>query len=83
MTSVFVLQHLHVLPGDHQDYKFVGVYSSRDSAIRAVQRLCVQPGFRDFPDLVADSVEGRDGSGFYLAEYQLDEDNWTSGFETV
>ena len=83
MQSVFVLQHLHVLPDDDDDYKFIGVYSSHESAVRAVERLKVQPGFRDFPDLVADWGKGREGSGFYLDEYRLDEDGWTSGFETV
>jgi hypothetical protein len=83
MQSVFVLQHLHVLQGDDEDYKFIGVYSSHASAVRAVERLRQQPGFRDFPDLVADLGKGREGSGFYLNEYRLDEDGWTSGFESV
>jgi hypothetical protein len=83
MQTVFVLQHLHVLPGDDEDYKFIGVYRTHESAARAVGRLQQQPGFRDFPDLVADLGKGRGGSGFYLDEYRLDEDGWTSGFETV
>ena len=83
MQSVLLLQHLHVFPGDVEDYKFVGVYSSHENAVRAVERLQLQPGFRDFQELVADLGKGREGSGFYLDEYRLDEDGWTSGFETV
>lgn len=62
MQSVFVLQHLHVFPGDDEDYKFIAVYSSRENAVRAVERLQLRPGFRDFPDLVADLGKGAKGA---------------------
>jgi len=84
MQSVFVVQHLHVLPEGQEDYKFIGVYTSHEKARRAVERLRLAPGFRDFPVLVADLGEGLgEGSGFYLNEHQLDSDAWASGFETV
>ena len=84
MQSVFVVQHLHVMRDGEENYKFIGVYSSHENARRAVGRLRLAPGFRDFPALVADLGEGSgEGSGFYLDKYRLDEDNWTSGFETV
>ena len=82
--SVFVLQHLHVLSEDEEEDKFIGVYSSRESALRAVDRLRLQPGFRDFPALVADlGVGPAEGSGFYLNEVRLDQDSWPEGFVTV
>jgi len=84
VQSVFVLQHLHVFSLEDEDYKFIGVYSSHDSARRAVDRLRLQPGFRDFPALVADIGAGpAEGGGFYLNEHRLDEDSWQEGFVTV
>ena len=82
--SVFVLQHLHVLAEDEEDSKLIGVYGSHDSALRAIERLRLQPGFRDFPALVANlGVGTAEGSGFYLDEYRLDEDNWAEGFVSL
>ena len=82
--SVFVLQHLHVHAEVEEDWKFIGVYGSHDSAVRAVERLRLQPGFRDFPALVANLGVGiGEGSGFYLDEHRLDEDSWAEGFVTV
>ena len=84
MRNVFVVQHLHVLAEGDEDSKFIGVYSTHENARRAVERLRLAPGFRDFPALVADLGEGTgDGSGFYLNEHRLDSDDWASGFETV
>lgn len=83
MQTVFVLQHLHLLPDGEEDIKLIGVYSSRESALRAVDRLRLMPGFRDLPALVADLGEGPgEGSGFYLDPYTLDVDGWAEGFET-
>ena len=84
MQSVFTVQHLHVLSEGEEDYKFIGVYTSHNNARLAVERLRLAPGFRDFPDLVADLGKGSgEGSGFYLNEHRLDVDDWSSGFETV
>ncbi len=84
MQSVFVLQHLHVLAEGEEDCKFIGVYTSLENARRAMERLSSAPGFRDFPELVADPGAGSgQGSGFYLNEHRLDADGWSSGFETV
>ena len=84
MQTVFVLQHLHVHSDNEEDNKFIGVYSSRESALRAVDRLRLEPGFLDFPALVADLGNGPcEGSGFYLDEYELDADNWAEGYVTL
>ena len=58
MRNVFVVQHLHVLAEGDEDSKFIGVYSTHENARRAVERLRLAPGFRDFPALVADLGEG-------------------------
>ena len=83
MRAVFVLQHVHTLPDDVEDVKLIGVYSSRDEALKAVDRQRQHPGFKDFPLLVDPSVEGRGPDGFHIGEYQLDLDYWYEGFVTV
>ena len=51
MESVFVLQHLHILPTGEEDVKLLGVYRSLEGAHSAVERLRIQPGFRDHPGI--------------------------------
>ncbi len=70
MTEVFLLHHLYDLDGT-EETKFIGVYSSRDAAKLAVERLGRLPGFCDHPD------------DFHIEAYRVDEDHWTSGFSTL
>jgi hypothetical protein len=70
-VDLFVVQHLHVLDGGEENVKFIGVYSTRDAAQAAVDRLALKPGFRETPD------------GFSIDPYTLDEDNWTEGYVTL
>ena len=81
MKSVFVLQHLHTLPGGEEDIKLVGVYSSEALALKAVARLASQPGFREDPTVVDPAGDKIDG--FYISNYAIDVDYWTEGFVTV
>jgi hypothetical protein len=67
---VFVVEHVHLI-ADEEEVKLIGVYSTRDAAQKAIDRLKVQPGFRDTP------------TGFSVDEYTLDEDNWAEGYITV
>jgi len=66
-----VVEHLHVLEDGEESMKLIGVYSSQEAAQRAVDRLKLQPGFRDTPE------------GFSIDPYSLDEDNWTDGYVTA
>jgi hypothetical protein len=70
-VHVFVVQHLHIQDDGEEEVKFIGVYSSREAAEKAVDRLKLQPGFRDRPD------------GFSIDTYTLDQDNWTQGYVTI
>jgi hypothetical protein len=81
MNDVYVLEHLHVLNGDEEDVKMIGVYRSREAGLAAIERLRNQPGFRDFPKLIERGNEGPDG--FYLNGHQLDQDSWAEGFFTA
>jgi hypothetical protein len=82
MTTLFVVEHLHVLPNGEEDIKLIGVYSSRALATSAVERLARQPGFRDFPAIVDPAVSASDAEGFYVSEKVLDLDYWTGGYVT-
>ncbi len=81
MNSVFVLQHVHTLPGGEEDIKFVGVYSSEALALEAAARVASQPGFRDYPVVV--DPDGDEIDGFHISEYSINVDHWTEGFVTV
>jgi hypothetical protein len=68
MIRVFVVQHVLPRGDDHEDVKFIGVYSSRENTDAAVSRLRMQAGFSDTID------------GFSVDEYPLDRDQWAEGF---
>jgi len=68
VTSVYVLQHVHSFEDGTEDVKFVGVYSSRETAQAAIEHA---PGFSDAP------------TGFHIDEYQLDKDQWAQGYVTL
>jgi len=71
MTKVFVLQHVHELPGGEEDVKFIGVYSTEALGKDAIKTLRSQPGFSDHPQ------------GFSLNGYELDSTYWAEGFTTI
>jgi hypothetical protein len=79
MESVFVLQHLHILPTGEEDVKLLGVYRSLEGARSAVERLRIRPGFRDHPGIV-DREQDTDGQGFHIEAYPLDMDHWSEGY---
>jgi hypothetical protein len=68
--EVFLLWHVHKFPDGEEDEKLIGVYSSRELAEQARERVSLQLGFRDAPD------------GFLIDPYKLDEDHWTEGYVT-
>jgi hypothetical protein len=68
---VYVLQHAHAMDDAEDDFKFIGVYSSRENAQAAIKRLSRAPGF-------ADAV-----SGFHIDEYEMDKDQWVEGYSTL
>lgn len=67
---VFVVQHVHQLGEDREDVKLLGVYATAVSAHAAVERLSMQPGFRDAPE------------GFSVDRYEVGLDHWTEGYVT-
>ena len=81
MKSVFVVQHLHTLPHGEDDVKMIGVYATREDAIRATWRLASQPGFCDLPQVV-DHDSTDDMQGFHVDEYVIGKDHWQEGYVT-
>lgn len=82
MDSVFLLEHLHFRNGDEEDAKTLGVYSSRALAVEAVERFRLPPGFRDTPEM-ADPSKPDMAEGFYIDEYEVNQNNWSEGVGTA
>ncbi len=73
IKRVFILQHCYEY-GENNEFtetKFIGVYSSQEQAVCAINRLKNKKGFKDYP------LEC-----FYVDEYMLDKDQWSEGFIT-
>jgi len=68
MEHVYLLHHVREDDEFRDDAKLIGVYRSRSSAERAIERLSSQPGFRDYP------------AGFEIGKHLLDRDYWEEGF---
>ncbi len=69
--DVFLLWHVHEMPGGEEDVKLLGVYSSADRAEEARQRALTKPGFRDSPE------------GLEVSRNVVERDEWTEGYITV
>ena len=82
MHSVFVLQHVRLLPDGAEDAKLIGVYRSRGSAEAVAARLAMAPGFVLHPHIVGPERTD-DPQGFCIDEYVLDRDHWGEGFITT
>jgi hypothetical protein len=67
----FVVQHAHELEDGEDEVKMIGVYSTRENAESAVERLRLQPGFRDTPNC------------FFIDDYTVDQTYWTEGYVTT
>jgi barstar (barnase inhibitor) len=72
MTSVFILWHTHEFDDGHEDVKLIGLYSTHERAVEALNRVKDQPGFCDCPE------------GFEIIERTVDgRDDWPEGYTTV
>ena len=66
--KVYVLHHVHAHKDGSEDVKLIGIYSSRESATGAIDRVRHAPGFSQMPE------------GFHIDEYPVDKDHWCEGF---
>ena len=77
---LYIVEHLHILYDDVEDIKFLGVFSTKEKAEKAIQILSKQPGFKDFPKIIDDN----DIEDFYIIKVVVDEiAEWKEGFTTV
>ncbi len=66
---VYMLDHEYTKENGNDEVKEIGLFSTRERAKTAMNRLKKKPGFRDYPD------------GFKIYKYTLDADlAWTEGF---
>lgn len=79
MKTVFLVQHLHVLPSGEEEVKTIGIYASRPEAESAAERMRLQPGFIDLPKLI-NPTDDDAKDGFYIDEYPLNKDHWAKGY---
>ena len=80
-----MVEHLHILYDDIEDIKFLGIFSIKEKAEKAIQMLSKQPGFKDFPKIIDDNdIENDVIEGFYITKVVVDEiAEWKEGFTTV
>ena len=78
MTHIYLLYHLSNLRSGDQQVLFVGAYKTRVSAIRAIDRLKKQPGFKRNPKLRDQKSDH--GNGFNINRVRIGADNWPEGF---
>jgi hypothetical protein len=71
MSKLYLLHHVREVDDDSDDVKLIGIYSSEQKALEALELVKAQPGFRDFPD------------GFEISEAELDHTEWSEGFLTL
>ena len=82
---LYIVEHLHILYDDVEDIKFLGVFSTKEKAEKAIRMLSKQPGFKDFPKIIDDNdIENDVIEGFYIIKVVVDEiAEWKEGFTTV
>ncbi|GAB4587052.1 DUF7336 domain-containing protein [Nocardia sp. IFM 10818] len=69
MDIVYLVNHEYELNEGEDEIKLIGVYSSEENARAAIERLRIQPGFRDLPEC------------FVIHAYEIDKDYWTEGYD--
>ena len=82
---LYKVDHLHIIYDDIEDIKFIGIFSTKEKAEKAIKELSEQPGFKDFPKIITDKdIENEINEGFYIDEVIIDEiSGWKEGFTTV
>src|SRR4030088_1886966 len=68
MTGAFVVFHEYEDKNGDEQTKFIGIYTTKEKAVAAVDSLRMMPGFADCP------------SGFSIEFHTFDRTGWTEGF---
>ena len=70
MQKIYYLYHVRYEDTDDEDFRIIGIYSSRKQAKLAIERMKKKPGFIDFPN------------GFQIIPSVLNRAEWLDGFVT-
>lgn len=70
MQKIYYLYHVRYEDTDDEDFRIIGIYSSRKQAKLAIERMKKKPGFIDFPN------------GFQIIPSVLNRAEWLEGFVT-
>ena len=80
VVEVYVVKHLALYPEyDKEDLKMIGVFSSYDEAVKGINKVKDQPGFRDNSRII-DPLKNDNISGFYINAYIVNKCYWEEGF---
>jgi hypothetical protein len=67
MKYVYVVQHSY-LPNECDETKFIGVYSTKKKAKKAIKKLKKKIGFKQYKKY------------FYIDKYPINKTHWIEGF---
>lgn len=68
MKYVYLLEHTHVYSTDEEDTKIIGIFSTKQEALKAIDQLKNISGFNKYPQ------------GFNIDKYKLDQIFWQEGY---
>lgn len=68
MKTVYILEHIYEFE-EKDEIKFIGVFSSKENATKAINKLIKINGFKDYPI-----------DCFQISENLVDKINWEEGF---
>ena len=71
LKKVYILHHIHEFENNQENIKLIGVFSSKEKALKVLANHKILPGFKDAPN------------GFSIDEYTIDRIGWTEGFVTI
>jgi len=75
--QIYLLEHLTIRKiGD--DTKFIGVFSSREEAKKAIRILSEKQGFSDASNIINPLVD--ECSGFIIEKWEINKLTWKDGF---
>lgn len=69
--AVFLVQHSYELNEGEDEVKTIGIFKTKASAKRAVEKAKLLPGFKRYPN------------DFYIDGYELGRLHWADGFVTI
>ena len=67
MEKVYLLEHYYE-DDEHEDTKYIGVFSDKKKAKKALKKVKNKPGFNKFPE------------GFCISEIIINKSSWAEGF---